>query len=321
MPVSGEVYNPWRVFVGVFIPNAIVRSIELSSTSKLVFGRLCQYAGENGQSYPAYSTIGHEVGIARRQAIRAVKELERFGLIRAVGRHRADGGISSNIYVFLWHELLNGDRSIPPSDIYDTRGSDISDTSPKCQKSHQEVSGMSLKENQTREKKHKETTIENIHQLLSGTPLSKISEKGLKVLVRRHGSERLLHVADIAAECWRKDRKDIRNPGGYLQSLCESHDVPVWYESPEIRNNKQTAIEAQNILSLKKEHDNKIAEKIFALESKVYWTSLSEIDRNQYCDTVVASSTLGTNFSKETIEAIARSNAWGQHQQMQTISR
>ena len=51
MPTAGETYNPWRLFVGCFIPNVITRSTELSSTAKLVFGKLCQFAGENGQAY------------------------------------------------------------------------------------------------------------------------------------------------------------------------------------------------------------------------------------------------------------------------------
>ncbi|MFZ4859649.1 MAG: hypothetical protein ACOYL3_25025 [Desulfuromonadaceae bacterium] len=51
MPTAGETYNPWRLFVGFFIPNVITRSTELSSTAKLVFGKLCQFAGENGQAY------------------------------------------------------------------------------------------------------------------------------------------------------------------------------------------------------------------------------------------------------------------------------
>ena len=106
MPSAGESYNPWRIFVGCFIPNVITRSTELSSTAKLVFGKLCQFAGENGKAYPSYSTLAREVGVKQRQAIRAVKELVVFGLIRPVKQNRPDGGSTSNIYEFIWHDIF-----------------------------------------------------------------------------------------------------------------------------------------------------------------------------------------------------------------------
>ena len=139
-PATGEIYNPWRVFVGSFIPNAVLRCSYLSPTSKLIFGRLCQYAGENGQSYPTYSTLGHEVGIERRQAIRAVKELENFGLIRAIGRSRSDGGSTSNIYVFLWHGIFSGEDSLHPDVSNDTGGSVKNVTPSECHSRHQGIS-------------------------------------------------------------------------------------------------------------------------------------------------------------------------------------
>ena len=89
---------------------------------KLVFGKLCQYAGQNGQAYPSYKTLAGDVGVERRQAIRAVKELVDYGLIKPVGRKKGDGGFTSNIYAFLWHQTFSDDGLTDPGDKNDTRG-------------------------------------------------------------------------------------------------------------------------------------------------------------------------------------------------------
>jgi hypothetical protein len=97
MPAPGDIFNPWRMFNGCFIPNAVLRCRDLSARAKLVFGRLCQYAGENGEAFPSYRVLAQEVGVERRRAISAVRELEDFGLIRTVSRWRNDGAPSSNV--------------------------------------------------------------------------------------------------------------------------------------------------------------------------------------------------------------------------------
>ena len=84
-------------------------------------------------------------------------------------------------------------------------------------------------ENREDKSRGDETTTDQIHLLLSETPLSKISGQELRVLVKRHGFERLFQAADIAAETWRRNRKEKHNPGGYLHSLCLSLMVPEWY--------------------------------------------------------------------------------------------
>jgi predicted phage replisome organizer len=77
-------------------------------------------------------------------------------------------------------------------------------------------------ENRQDKSREEQTTTEKVRLLLSGTSLAKISNQELKSLEKRHGSERLLQAADIAAETWRCNREDKHNPGGYLQSLCAS---------------------------------------------------------------------------------------------------
>lgn len=202
----------------------------MSSTAKLIFGKLCQYAGQNGQAYPSYKTLAGDVGVERRQAIRAVKELVDYGLIKPVGRRKGDGGFTSNIYAFLWHQTFSDDCLKDPGDKNDTRGGVTNVTTPQCHKRHHLMSDMSPKENHTRESDRKKTTTEEIRLLLSGTPLSKISEKEMRVLIKRHGGDKVKLTADIAAAAWRLEHTEIRNPGGYLQSLCVDLVIPEGYE-------------------------------------------------------------------------------------------
>ena len=318
MHSAGEFYNPWRLFIGCVIPNAISRSTELSSTAKLVFGKLCQYAGQNGQAYPSYKTLAGDVGVERRQAIRAVKELVDYGLIKPVGRRKGDGGFTSNIYAFLWHQTFSDDGLTDPGDKNDTRGGVTNVTTPQCHKRHHLVSDMSPKENHTRESNSEKTTTEEIRLLLSGTPLSKISDNELNILLKRHGSELVMQVADIAAETWRRERKEIRNPGGYLQALCESLVVPEWYEPPHVR-----AANAEAAAERKRAEDDKQEElkKAQAQESKErddYWHSLSEEDQNIFIEDEKNSSPIGEFIPEIGVVALAKSKAWGCRTQMIT---
>jgi len=318
--VVGQIYNPWRTFVGCVIPNCLLRSEKLSPTAKLIFGRLCQYSGKNGQAYPSYKVLGSEVGIKRRQAIRAVKELEVFGLIKSVGRYRTDGGTTSNVYEFLWHEVLVDSLAQVPSAISDTGGSDKNDIPPGCNRWHPGVSGVTPKENQTKESPDEMDTNEQVLTLLLGTPLSKISEMELRNLIDRHGLDRVKKSADIGAETWRKGHKEIVNPGGYLQTLCTSHVVPTWYEVPEVREAKRRASEERKKLAIQKEQEASAAEKLEENERNRYWQSLSAEERDLHILTAKESSAFTANISLATIEMVAKCNVWKLRAQTRTNS-
>ena len=310
MPTTGEIYNPWRIFHGSFIPNSILRCRELSSTSKLVFGRLCQYAGEDGQAFPSYSTLGQEVGIQKRQTIRAVRELEVFGLIRAVPRLKDDGGLSSNYYVFLWHRIFSEGGSHPPGVRNDTGSGVTNDITPPCHSRHQVVPAMTPKENQTRDQSLEKTTTEQVRLLLSGTPLSEVSEPELQVLVKRHGHERLSLVADVAAEIWRRERKEVRNPGGYLHSLSTSLVPPAWYEPPDMRTAKASKAEETRRAARKVAEEEKAAVEKETQEKDDFWSSLSDADRESFRSEVAASMTSGFSWPAMAVNSLAKSLAW-----------
>jgi Helix-turn-helix domain len=318
MPATGEIYNPFRVFKGSFIPNAVLKCRDLSATSKLVFGRLCQYAGEDGEAYPSYSTIGREIGIERRQTIRSVRELEDFGLIRAVPRRKGDGGLSSNSYVFLWHRIFSEGGSPPPGVISDTRGSVAHDTTLQCHPRHQVVSAMTPKENQTRDQSVKKTTTEQIRLLLSGTPLFEVSAPELLGLITRHGLERLSLVADVAAEIWRQERKEVRNPGGYLHSLCINLIIPSWYEPRDLRKAKAEATEERKRVAKELAEQMKAEAEKVTQEKDDFWFSLTDADKERFRTEVTASMTPGFNWPAMAITALAKTLAWKSRSGMHT---
>src|ERR1022692_3471771 len=63
----GQTFNPFRLFTGIFIPEAMVRYPHLSPSSKLAYGRLVRYAGEDGRCFPAVKTLAKEIGLRERR--------------------------------------------------------------------------------------------------------------------------------------------------------------------------------------------------------------------------------------------------------------
>jgi hypothetical protein len=104
----GEPFNPYKLFKGIFIPDAICQRRCLLPGSKLVYGQLCRFAGKDGKAYPSLETLGKRIGISRRQTIRHIRELEADGLIRP---QRTAGKVSH--YVFLWHPAFTSDKLSP----------------------------------------------------------------------------------------------------------------------------------------------------------------------------------------------------------------
>lgn len=97
--------NPYRLFTGIFIPEALVTVREISPGSKFCYGRLCRYAGQNGQCFPFQSTLAEELGVSDRTIRTYITELEEFGLIE---QHQQGLG-KPNIIKFLDHYLFTSD--------------------------------------------------------------------------------------------------------------------------------------------------------------------------------------------------------------------
>jgi len=309
MLTAGEIYNPFRVFKGSFIPNAVLKCQQLSPTAKLIFGRLCQYAGEDGEAFPSYNTLGQEVGIERRQTIRAVKELEQFGLIRAVARRKGDGGFSSNTYVFLWHGIFSQRETPEPGAGNDTRDSVANGTTPQCQVRHRVVSHLTPKENQTRDQNFENTTTGQIRSLLSGTPLFEISDSELQDLVRHHGYERVSLVADFAAEKWRRDQKEVHYPFGYLRTLCISLVPPPWYVTHDKRQAKAQKTEERKRATMELARKELAATERENQAMDSIWSLLADSDRERFLSEAAASLLPDLSYPEVAITALAKSMA------------
>jgi hypothetical protein len=93
-----EIYNPYKKFVGSFVPNWLMCRPEVSQGAKLCFGRLAQYAGKNGLCYPSQELLAIELGVKVRQARKYLKELENHKLIMIEKTQH-----KSNCYQFLVH--------------------------------------------------------------------------------------------------------------------------------------------------------------------------------------------------------------------------
>jgi hypothetical protein len=98
----GQPFNPFGLFNGIWIPEALVKAKGISPAAELIYGRLMRYAGPDGNCYPAVPTLAAEVGLSVRQTQNHLAELERNELIRRTPRI-SDAGQTSNAYVFLFH--------------------------------------------------------------------------------------------------------------------------------------------------------------------------------------------------------------------------
>ncbi len=95
--------NPWKLFIGAFIPNWLLVRPEVSQGAKLCYARLCQYAGRHGECFPKQNELAEDLGLkSARQVINYIKELERLQLIIAI-KTRFQG---RNVYKFLYHDWM-----------------------------------------------------------------------------------------------------------------------------------------------------------------------------------------------------------------------
>jgi hypothetical protein len=173
--------------------------------------------------------------------------------------------------------------------------------------------------------KEKYTTTSDILLLFRGTIFEQVKTTTIESLASRYGTECLQLAADIAAETWRRElqekgkNKEIPNPGGYLQSLCSSLVIPSWYQSPQDRKVKVQAAEERKHASWKSQEDKKAAAEKDRQIQENYWSSLPETDREIFCTAAKASMNPNLEYPAVAIGAIAKSMAWNQRSQINTI--
>jgi hypothetical protein len=125
----GDRFNPYNLFLGSFIPDAIGRYRGISPGAKLAWGRFCRFGGERGAVFPSMETMGRETGCTINQARSYVKELIKENFIAVEERPG-----KPNTYYFLWHPAFDGEvgqhRMSPP--LQDAVGVEDDGTPPGC---------------------------------------------------------------------------------------------------------------------------------------------------------------------------------------------
>ena len=133
-------------------------------------------------------------------------------------------------------------------------------------------------------------------------------------MYKRQGLEQLLKAADIAAETWRRNREDLHNPAGYLNSLCTSLIVPDWYVPFSER--MRIAEESEQQRKSKKEEQAALAalEEKDSAASEAFWASLEEDQREEYLTKALNDFPAGIQPGKTVSLLMAKSLAWTEAQ-------
>ncbi len=106
----GGYINPYKLFIGSFVPNWLLRRTEINSTDKLVYAKLCQYAGKDGKCYPSQERLSEDLGFSARHVRNSIGNLIRLKLIVVV-RNNFN---YNNAYRFLKHEWQDPRGTILP---------------------------------------------------------------------------------------------------------------------------------------------------------------------------------------------------------------
>jgi len=176
--------------------------------------------------------------------------------------------------------------------------------------SHAPLSRDVTQENRQEKNRVEKTTTNSVRLLLSETPLANISDQELGVLLQRHSAERMLLAADVAAQTWRRDRTEIRNPGGYLNRLCETLVVPEWYVPLEERYRQEQAAKRRCEMQTAEQAARQAAEEIENKARDRLWQSLSEEERQPFCAAARRECPAGVETSEEVVVILAKLKAW-----------
>jgi nucleotide-binding universal stress UspA family protein len=165
-------------------------------------------------------------------------------------------------------------------------------------------------ENRQEKNRVEKTTTDSVRLLLSQTPLANISDQELGALLQRHGAERTRLAADVAAQTWQRDRAEIRNPGGYLNRLCETLVVPDWYVPQAERQKREQAARERSEMQTAEQAARQAAEEIENKARDRLWQSLSEEERQPFCAAARRECPAGVETSPEVVVILAKLKAW-----------
>ena len=165
-------------------------------------------------------------------------------------------------------------------------------------------------ENRQEKNRVEKTTTDSVRLLLSQTPLANISDQELGALLQRHGAERTRLAADVAAQTWQRDRAEIRNPGGYLNRLCETLVVPDWYVPQAERQKREQAARERSEMQTAEQAARQVAEEIENKARDQLWQTLTEEERQPFCAAARRECPAGVETSEEVVVILAKLKAW-----------
>jgi hypothetical protein len=279
----GDLYNPYKTFVGLFIPNAIAKYRDLSPGAKICLGRLHQYAGENGKAFPSHETLAAEIGVKERMVRNYIKELKEKSFIKVVHSQ------TSNHYYFIWHDILEDSLRVNNStrqDIATPAGKELPPQPARdCQ--GRESLSESGKENGALTiltEKDKNKAVENIiahyadlfAKAYGTSPvITKANRQTLARLVDQHSADLLMAAVEIHVkepDSWTKER-------GCLLATLE-HNLPGYIEK---LNRRKAEDEAER---KRKEYDRQQQETWKAQEEeaekrRAAWEALPEEEKQR----------------------------------------
>ena len=181
---------------------------------------------------------------------------------------------------------------------------------PVSRDSHATLSRDVTQENRQEKNRVEKTTTNSVRLLLSETPLANISDQEVGVLLQRHSEERMLLAADVAAQTWRRDHAEIRNPGGYLNRLCETLVVPDWYVPLEERHRQEQAAKRRCEMQTAEQAARQVAEEIENKARDQLWQTLTEEERQPFCAAARRECPAGVETSEEVVVILAKLKAW-----------
>lgn len=244
---KGGRFNPYRLFNGVNIPEAVCRipTSKLSHGAKMAYGRLLRYAGKNGYAFPRRETIADEIGVSWRSIDDYIKELTKFGLIERDRR----GKKRSNIYFFIWHDIFDQKQSEfkveepyqkNPSELQDTvshSGGELQDTVTPYEESHV------LRESLANAYGIRNLKSNGRKSSLSGMEYTPVDEDGRPTPPRRVGS-----ATD-------KESPAFKALVEAFQSMCIKKDYPkplleVWMRKKVRKNLKDSGLDHKKAIEL-----------------------------------------------------------------------
>lgn len=100
---SPRLFSPYRVFTGVFIPDALVSYKGINAAEKICLARLYRYCGKSMSCWPSQEELASELGVEDRTVRLYIQHLEEDGFIRIEQR----GLKETNLYWMVWHQVFD----------------------------------------------------------------------------------------------------------------------------------------------------------------------------------------------------------------------